>query len=286
MSVGVALATQRSWALYALGQLLLAFVFTHAFVLLHEAGHYTLLRSRRVNRLFGTIAGFIALIPFTSWQPIHARHHRFTGWQDLDSTTASLVPRGLSRFEHAAVDFAWRWWLPLFSVLYRLQNYWNVGRMALFLRDRALLRRVRRGVIVQIAAYFALAASVGPRELAVLVGPALLVALAAQDVLLLSQHTHLPQEMSGGALVKPFRPIEQLPYTRTLRLPPALSTALLHFDLHELHHLYPNVPGYLLHRIDYVGPNTFEWRSWIRAAKRLPGTTFLFSNRDRTGAPL
>src|SRR5262245_36037691 len=91
------------WA-WAGGQLLLAAAFLHAFVLLHEAGHGTLFSNRALNHLAGHLAGAIALIPFWNWQLIHLRHHRYTGWQDLDATTAALVPRPLATAERRLVD--------------------------------------------------------------------------------------------------------------------------------------------------------------------------------------
>ena len=45
------------------------------------------------------LAAFFALIPFGCWKLIHGMHHHWTGWQDLDATTATLVPRPLSRVE-------------------------------------------------------------------------------------------------------------------------------------------------------------------------------------------
>lgn len=286
LASGLVLAAQPGWPAYLAGQVVLAFAFVHAFVLLHEAGHHTLFRSRRVNRFVGHVAGFVALIPFHAWQRIHARHHRYTGWQDLDATTASLVPRAIRPWERAVMDFAWRTWLPLFSVLYRLQNYWNLPRIAPFLRDAAARRAIRINVVVQLAAYGALLAYVGPAALFVLVGPALLLSLMVEDVLLLSQHTHVPQHLSGGRAVRPFQPLEQAGFTRSLRLPRAVSVLIMHFDAHELHHMYPYVPGYLLSRIAFRAPNEVDWIAWTRAAKRLSGTDFLFRNRDDTGAPV
>lgn len=283
---GLALAAQPGWPAYLAGQAVLAFAFVHAFVLLHEAGHHTLFRSRRVNRFVGHVAGFVALIPFHAWQRIHARHHRYTGWQDLDATTASLVPRAIRPWERAVMNFAWRTWLPLFSILYRLQNYWNLPRIAPFLRDAGGRRAIRINIAVQLVAYGALAAAVGPGTLAVLVGPALVLSLVVEDVLLLSQHTHVPQRLSGGRPVRAFRPLEQAQFTRSLRLPPALSALIMHFDAHELHHMYPSVPGYRLAHILFRAPNEVDWIAWTRAAKRLSGTDFLFRNRDDTGAPV
>jgi fatty acid desaturase len=284
--LGLYLAASDAVPAYAAGQLILAFAFVHAFVVLHEAGHHTLFRQRALNAAVGHVAGFVALIPFASWRRIHARHHRYTGWQDLDATTASLVPRELRPWERAVIDLAWRTWLPLFSVLYRLQNYWNVRRLDAFLPDAPARSRVRANVIVLVALYAALAAWVGPGRLLILVGPALVLSLVVEDVLLLSQHTHIPQRLSGGARVQAFRPLEQAQFTRSLRLPTGLSAAIMHFDLHELHHMYPRVPGYRLARIAYRAPNEVHWLSWTRAAKRLSGVDFLFRNRDDTGAPV
>ena len=53
---------------------------------------------------------------------MHGRHHKWTGWQDVDPTTAALVPRELGTLERVLVNVCWRFWIPLFSVLYRSQQ--------------------------------------------------------------------------------------------------------------------------------------------------------------------
>lgn len=261
---------------YGCSQLMLALGFTQALVLLHEAGHRTLFRQRRLNDAIGLMAGFVALIPYASWRPIHARHHRFTGWQDLDATTATLVPRPLPRWQQVVIDGAWRYWLPLFSVVYRLQNYWQIGRIEPYLGASVSVSRLRLAAALQLLAYVALVLWWGLTNTLILLGPGLFFALMIQDLLLLSQHTHMPSYNSQGRKVQPFQPLEQGRFTRSLQLPAWLSWLLLHFDAHELHHLYPAVPGYLLRRIPYAPPNDLPWLSWIREAKSLSGTQFLF----------
>jgi acyl-lipid omega-6 desaturase (Delta-12 desaturase) len=263
-------------AVYLGGQALLALGFIQALVLLHEAGHRTLFRQRPLNDAIGVLAGFLALIPYASWRPIHARHHRFTGWQDLDATTESLAPRPLSRWERAVIDGAWRSGLPVFSVIYRVQNYWRIGRIRPFLGPAVWPSRLKIFAGLQLLTYVMLMIGWGVRESLALVGPGLLLALAFQDMLLLSQHTHMPTHLSHGRAVRPFPPLEQGPFTRSLRLPAWLSWLLLHFDAHELHHLYPAVPGYLLRRIPYSPPNEVHWLTWLRQAKAMSGSRFLF----------
>ena len=67
---GLLLVTYTNWLGYIAGQITLGLVFLHAFVLLHEAGHRTLFRSRRINALVGHYAGVLSIIPFASWRPI------------------------------------------------------------------------------------------------------------------------------------------------------------------------------------------------------------------------
>lgn len=263
-------------ALYICGQLLLALGFTQALVLLHEAGHRTLFRKRRLNNVIGILAGFVALIPFATWRPIHARHHRYTGWQDLDATTESLTPRTLSSLERAIINAAWWSSLPLFSLIYRVQNYWNIGRIRPYLGSAVQPTRLIILAAVQLGGYMALLAWWGPEESLIAIGPGLFLALAMQDILLLSQHTHMPAQVSHGRPVRAYPPMEQGRFTRSLRLPVWLSWLFLNFDAHELHHLYPAVPGYLLRRIPYSPPNEMHWLAWLREAKSMSGTHFLF----------
>jgi fatty acid desaturase len=134
--------------------------------------------------------------------------------------------------------------------------------------------------VLQLLFYAALIAWWGLLETLVLLGPGLLLALMGQDLLLLSQHTDMPTNLSHGQDVRPFPTMEQEPFTRSLRLPGWLSWLLLHFDAHELHHLYPSVPGYLLREISYVPPNEKLWLSWIWEVKQMSGTRFLFGKTD------
>jgi fatty acid desaturase len=283
--VAAALAAGGGAAGWVLGQVLVALAFLQWFVLLHEAGHHTLFRSRALNRLAGHLAGFFALIPFHAWQTIHARHHRWTGWQDLDATTASLVPRPLAPWERLAVRVAWRTYLPLFSLLYRLSNFWWLPRVRRYV-GAAEYRRIVVNVVVLLAAYAATFITVGAAGLLAGCGAGLVLSLAIQDPLLLSQHTHIPQRLSRGRKVAPFAPRAQGRFTRSLRLPAWLSALVLHFDAHELHHRYVGVPGYDLRRLAARAPNEVHWWRWLRAAKRLPGDVFLFRNRTQTGFDL
>lgn len=282
--VGVALSSQGVGLAWALGQLVLAIALVQWFVLLHEAGHGTLFRTRELNVSVGHVAAFFSGIPFASWKAVHGRHHKWTGWQDVDPTTAALVPRRLEPFERMLANACWRFWVPLFSVLYRVRNFWHVRRLFRLFQEPHRRRAIALNVVCLALSYALLVAWLGPWTVLRIFGVAGLLSLVFMDPILLSQHTHIPLRLSGGRAVRPFPAGEQDVFTRSLRFPDWFSLAvLLRFDAHELHHLYPQVPGPLLRRIAYTPLNEFPWWSWIRSAKRMSAERFMFQNRDDTG---
>ncbi len=282
-SAGIGLSAQAPWASWATGQVLLAVGLVQWFLLLHEAGHATLFRHRWLNQWAGYLAGFFALIPFAIWKRIHQRHHKWTGWQDMDPTTATLVPRPLRAPERWLVRFCWKYWIPLFSVLYRLNNFWNPFRLVrLFPKPD-----VRRRLLVDLAGfavvYVAITWLVGPAALLRAIGVAVVLAFVVEDVLLISQHTHIPMGHSHGKSVEPYATIAQQPFTRSLRMPRWMSHLALHFDQHELHHMYPFVPGYRLSDVPFSPDNQVSWRTWVPAARAVPGDVLLFQSRNESG---
>jgi acyl-lipid omega-6 desaturase (Delta-12 desaturase) len=285
-AAGIGLSTRAGTAPWLLGQVLLGFGMLQWFAILHEAGHETLFRTRWINRWAGRAAAFFALIPFHCWKRVHGRHHKWTGWQDVDPTTAALVPRPLGAAERLLMNVCWKLWIPLFALLYRLNNFWNVPRL-LELFPKATERRAVLGSLAGLALTYALMlAAFGPGALLRVAGLAIVLAFVAEDVVLLSQHTHVPQQLSHGEPVRPFPAIEQEVFTRSLVLPRWLGAALLRIDAHELHHMYPFVPGYRLGEIPYTTENEIDWWTWTRRARALPGEVFLFQNRLETGADI
>lgn len=285
-AVSVFLSTMDSRLNWLSGQILLSVALIQWFALLHEAGHQTLFRARLLNNLVGHLASIFSGIPFDSWRRVHNKHHVWTGWQDLDLTTAPLVPRKLRQFEKVLVNICWKFWIPLFSVLYRLNNFWNIPRLAGEF-PKQHLRRMTWNILALLAVYSVLAYLIGFSQLLRLFGFGFLISLVFQDPLLLSQHTHVPQNLSFGNKVSPFPAAQQEAFTRSLKFPSWFSICvLINFDSHELHHMYVQVPGYYLGRIDYIPQNQVHWWRWIAMAKRVPGEVFLFQNRWQSGLNL
>jgi len=282
-TAGVWLASRAGLVSWTAGQLALAIAFLQWFALLHECGHGTLFRTRRLNTLAGHVAAAFAMMPYASWTSVHRRHHRWTGWQDVDPTAVQLAPRPRGRLERALVNACWRCWVPLFAVAYRAGNYWHLPRLWRMFPRRDDRARIVRDTALLAALYLFVVLAAGPLALLRAIGPALALAFIAEDMLLLSQHAHVPQHLSHGAVVQPFAAVEQEAFTRSLRLPAWLSTLLLHFDSHELHHMYPFVPGYRLGRVRYEPAHEVDWWTWMRASRRVAGEVLLFQNRAETG---
>jgi omega-6 fatty acid desaturase (delta-12 desaturase) len=285
-AAAIALSVMDDWLPWLAGQALLSLMLVQWFVILHECGHDTLFRTRRYHALAGRLAAFFSVIPYHAWTRVHGRHHKWTGWQDLDPTTESLVPRPLGVAERTIVNVCWRLWIPLFSILYRVTNYWNVPRLFRMFPKGSDRADIARDAAMLVGAYGALVLWLGPAGILRIAGMALLASLTIEDLLLLSQHTHVPQNVSHGGTVRPFPAIEQAAFTRSLRLPEMASAFVLHFDAHELHHMYPFVPGYRLRRIAYSPENEIGWWRWVRSAKRLRGDVLLFQNRLESGYDL
>src|SRR6478735_1934129 len=164
------LSSSESRWVWAVGQVLFALALVQWFSVLHECGHETLFRARRAHRVIGWFAGFFSLIPFYNWKRVHGRHHKWTGWQDVDPTTATLVPRELSRAERMLVNVCWRFWIPLFSVLYRINNFWNWPRLRSLFEKSEDRRRLAASSIALVVVYVAIVALVGPAALLRLIG--------------------------------------------------------------------------------------------------------------------
>lgn len=61
------------------------------FSLMHDCGHYSLFRSKKVNRIVGFILGVINAIPQYPWSRGHAYHHKTNGdWQRYRGPSALI----------------------------------------------------------------------------------------------------------------------------------------------------------------------------------------------------
>jgi omega-6 fatty acid desaturase (delta-12 desaturase) len=79
--LAVQLAAISLWFLPPIMVLMILFS-ERCFALMHDCGHYSLFRSRRVNRVVGFFLGVLNAIPQYPWSRGHAYHHKTNGdWE-------------------------------------------------------------------------------------------------------------------------------------------------------------------------------------------------------------
>ncbi|MBA3899167.1 MAG: fatty acid desaturase [Bacteroidetes bacterium] len=279
---GLLLSVSQNIFLFIAGQLLLGIFFFQCFILLHETGHYSFFPSKALNRLAGHIFGVFSFIPFESWVSVHNLHHKWTGWRDKDPTTEGTVSPKFSKPIKAIVNVSWKIGFPLFTIGYRLGNYWSHKKLKKYLNpDKLKKAYINQFLLVGI--YFTLFLFFG-KWLLVHLGIAYFISLMISDIIILSQHSHIEIPVSNGQEVKPISYQEQIPYTRSILFNKFIAKyLLLNFNLHELHHAYPGTPAYHLHKHLLKTPNARPFMQYILKAKKMSGEKFVFNTSKSTG---
>jgi omega-6 fatty acid desaturase (delta-12 desaturase) len=281
---GLALSLVGGPLLWLPGQVLVALAILQWFVLLHDLGHAGFFRSRWLNDVAGHVASYFVILPFYPWRYVHAEHHRWVGWKDLDPTQSQVQPRELSQGARTLVDFCWRYWVPVFALSFSFGNFWNLPKLFRLCRKPGEKARCIWSCVFLIL-FVAPVFVFWPLEALRAYGLSYLLYLFVSDPLLLSQHAHIPQQLSRGETVRPVPLRQQDTYTRTLVFPEwASKWVLLRFDRHGAHHFFPTLPLYRLGAIDLPVRNRISWWEWLREAKRMPAHRLLLENRDDTGS--
>jgi len=269
--------------LWFASQLGLGLLMYHWFVLMHGCGHRALCRSRLLNDVFGHVASFFCLVPYTSWRYIHAQHHIWVGWMDRDPTTRAIAGPPPSLRMQRLMDFCWKFWIPVFSLAFGVSVFWNFRYVATV----APLARQRRKTwfsIVFVAAALAGSLAFGGAGFLSVWALAYFCFLVISDPVLLSQHVHIPLQRSEGADVAPFAPRDQDRFTRTIVAPAWVSRWIfLQFTTHGVHHAFPQVAHYDIHRVEFRPSHPIWWTRWIRAAKAVPATQLLYESSRESG---
>ena len=269
------------------GQVLMAIAIMQWFFLLHDCGHRHFFATPALNTVFGHVASIFCLVPFTPWRTIHGQHHLWTGWHDLDPTQAGVTFDKLPWAQKVLVDVCWASWIPIFTVAFGAINFWNLARcLRRFSRDAQEGWHHAFSMVVPLVAHIALFWFLGPAQAMHLYGLGMLGFFILSDPLLLSQHSHMPERIAENETVLANKLWDQDEYTRSIVFPRWASSLLLcHFDVHIVHHLFPNLPSYLVGQIqpEVATVNTIHWWTWLKQAKRTPAHVLLFSTRLTTG---
>jgi fatty acid desaturase len=284
----VALSVAGGTVAWVIGQVLMAVAIMQWFFLLHDCGHRHFFATPWLNVLVGHVASVFCLLPFTPWRTIHGQHHVWTGWHDLDPTQAGVtIGQKLPWPKRLLVDICWACWVPIFTVAFGLINFWNlprcVRRFSHTWRDAA---HHAFSMAVPILAITALCSWLGAAQVWHIFGWGLVGFFILSDPLLLSQHSHMPERLAHQETALPNKLWDQDEFTRSIVFPRWASRHLLfHFDVHIVHHLFPNLPSYRVGQIqeEVKTVNTIDWWQWLKRAKRTPAHVLLFDTRMTTG---
>ena len=96
-----------------------------------------------------------------------------------DSRTSATERASSARI----VSICWKYWVPLFSIVYRLGNFWNPSRLRQLYSTRRSDGASSAGLFAVAGLYAALVWRFGPFELARIAGAATLLAFVVEDVL-------------------------------------------------------------------------------------------------------
>src|SRR5690606_24549194 len=234
-----------------------------------------------LNTIFGNIISYFVFIPFTNWKLIHNLHHKWTGWRDKDPTTEKTFASRLRPTQKKIVDFCWKYYVPLFTLGYRLGIYWKLEKLKRHLSEKDY-KVCCLSMLLMVIVYLVLIFTFPTVLLKLL--PALYLSFIITDILSLSQHSHIEMPLAHDKDVSPLKYHEQAAYSRSLILNPLFSKFFLfNFNYHEAHHCYPGLPCYFLDQINTNSSNAYKFYFWLRKVKSMPGSEFIFTtSKDRS----
>ncbi len=259
-SIGLYLATIAAmyWSLQVSYWLTLALAFpasgflVRTFIVQHDCGHGSFLRSPLANNVIGAVCGVLTLAPYWSWRRQHAQHH--ANWNNLDRRES-----GADIYSTCLTVKEYRAYTPWQRLLYRLPRHPALAHIVFPPLIFALLYRFPFDMP---SSWTAERRSVVMTNIAILfwvVGLGLL--LGFTSVLLV----HLPviaiTTICGVWLFSVQHRFDTARWLRQgdwsfheaslrgtsyLRLPRVLQWLTGNIGFHHIHHLAPRVPNYRL----------------------------------------
>lgn len=272
------LSYSHTGVLWFVSQVLLGFFILQWFFLLHDLGHGHFFSHPILNKIFGLYSSFFVMLPFFSWKYLHRHHHLWTGWKDKDPTMAIILPEMIPEWKKYVMNFCWKFWIPIFSLMFSLSNFWNIPKLTkLFPEKRSSFFF---GIIFICSIHMTLIFFLSWEKYLHFWGLGYVIFFILSDPLLISQHAGISQYHSHGQQVTQFHMRDQDNFTRSLIFPPWVSKyILLGFNNHSLHHLYPTLPCYhLIFMKESCGKNDIHWLKWIKSAKKKSAVELLCSS--------
>ncbi|MFD2682429.1 fatty acid desaturase [Bacillus seohaeanensis] len=223
---------------------------TRIFIIFHDCTHFSFFKSRRANRVVGTIMGVLTLFPFDQWGHDHSVHHATSG--NLDKRgTGDIWTLTVEEYRQAPLKLrlAYRFYRNPFVML-------GLGPIYVFLLKNRFNRKGARkkermntylvnGIIAFAVAVLCLL--VGWQSFLIVQGSIFMISGAAGVWLFYVQHTFEDsyfEEDKEWEYVK-----AAVEGSSFYKLPKVLQFLTGNIGYHHIHHLSPRVPNYRLEEI-------------------------------------
>lgn len=230
-----------------LATVLLPILFFNGFALMHEAVHRCLSDRRWINDVIGVLGGALCFLPFESWRLMHIEHHQWAGNVDRDPVNKLRKDYDPTRkLKYRILTAIWRSWIPLLALMQHTV-FWMYP-----IKQVRTLKLDRKGSFVYAASYLV------PAVLYVGLPwfwpsvfnlgnfvPGMVLYLMLVEFVNLPHHLDLPTYRDKTRLLVK----DQYLIARSAIYPRFFSRwALLNFNLHLEHHLFPTLPWHELEK--------------------------------------
>ncbi|WP_456272352.1 fatty acid desaturase [Bacillus sp. AK031] len=225
---------------------------TRIFIIFHDCTHYSFFKSRRVNRIVGTVMGVLTLFPFDQWGHDHAVHHATSG--NLDKRgTGDIWTLTVKEYKEAPLKLklAYRFYrnpLVMFGLgpiyVFLLKNRFNRKGARKKERNNTYLVNV---IIVAVIALLGM--TLGWQSFLLVQGSIFMISGSIGIWLFYVQHTFEDsyfEENSEWEYV-----LAAVEGSSFYKLPKVMQFLTGNIGFHHIHHLSPRVPNYRLEEAHY-----------------------------------
>ncbi|RIW28453.1 fatty acid desaturase [Bacillus salacetis] len=218
-----------------------------SFIIFHDCTHYSFFKSRRANRIFGTLIGVLSLFPFDQWGHDHTVHHATSG--NLDKRgTGDIWTLTVKEYAEAPLKqrLAYRLYRSPFVMfilgpiyVFLLKNRFNRKNARKKERNNTYLVNI---IIVALIALLGI--TLGWKPFLLVQGTIFMISGSAGIWLFYVQHTFEDsyfEENSEWQYV-----LAAVEGSSFYKLPKILQFLTGNIGYHHIHHLSPRVPNYRL----------------------------------------
>lgn len=225
---------------------------TRVFIIFHDCTHFSFFKSRRTNRIVGTVMGVLTLFPFDQWGHEHSVHHATSG--NLDKRgTGDIWTLTVKEYKEAPLK------LRLAYRFYRNPIVmFGLGPIYVFLLKNRFNRKNARKkeryntylVNVIIAAVIALLGmTLGWQSFLLVQGSIFLISGSIGIWLFYVQHTFEDSYFEVNSEWEYV--LAAVEGSSFYKLPKLLQFLTGNIGFHHIHHLSPRVPNYRLEKAHY-----------------------------------